>query len=122
MSSRIIIVDDDELLREVIGEFLTSKGYEVDVAKTGNDALGVFEPGKYCMAVIDEALRSISGLKLMKEIRAIDPDVFCLIMTAYPGMEKVLKAMEDGTSDYIIKPFQLLELLNIVKKYVPCLN
>lgn len=118
MSSKILLVDDDMLLREVIGEFLFSGGYEVDVAETGSQALKLFEPGKYRLALIDQDMKQISGVKLMKQIRKLDKDVFCLIMTGYTSMKKVSDKLEEGNSDYIIKPFPMTELLNIVQKYI----
>lgn len=117
-SSRILLVDDDRLLREVIGEFLASRGFEVDTAEDGFQALIKFSPGKYNLIMIDCVMKSMSGLQLMQSIQTRDPNAFCLIMTGYQYLEQVQEAMREGLSDYIVKPFRLLELLNLVKKYV----
>jgi len=118
MSFKILLVDDDILLREVIGEFLFTGGYEVDIAENGNQALTLFEPGKYGLALIDQDMKQSSGVKLMKQIRKLDKDIFCLIMAGYPSLDKVSAAIEEGNSDLIIKPFAMPELLSIVQKYV----
>jgi DNA-binding NtrC family response regulator len=118
MSSRILLVDDDRLLREVLGEYLSSRGYDVDLAEDGEHALAKFAPEKYQLALIDLVMPGINGVDLMKEILKQDNKVFCLIMTGYPTIDTAYRSMVEGASDYIIKPFQLLELLNIVQKYV----
>lgn len=118
MSSRILLVDDDRLLREVIGEYLTSRGYDVDVAEDAEHALAKFDAGKYGLLLIDLVMPGMNGLELMKKVVQIDANVFCLIMTGYPTIDTAYRSMVEGASDYIIKPFQLMELLNIVQKYV----
>lgn len=118
MSSQILLVDDDRLLREVIGEYLSSRGYEVDLAEDAEHALAKFEVGKYKLALIDLVMPGMNGLELMGKIVEKDKDIFCLIMTGYPTIDSAYRSMVEGASDYIIKPFQLMELLNIVQKYV----
>lgn len=117
MNARILLVDDDRLLREVIGDFLVANGYYVDLAEDGNHALAKFSPGKYDLALIDLVMPGLNGLELMAKIMEADPDIFCLIMTGYPTIDSAYKCMIDGASDYIIKPFQLMELLTVIERY-----
>ncbi|MBM4399086.1 MAG: response regulator [Candidatus Cloacimonetes bacterium] len=117
MAARILLVDDDRLLREVVGEYLTGHDFEVDLAESGEDALSMFEPGKYKLALLDLVMPGINGLELMSELLKGDPKMYCVIMTGYPTIDSAYKAMVDGVSDYIIKPFQLSELLETVQKY-----
>jgi DNA-binding NtrC family response regulator len=117
MRSRILLVGDDQLLREVIGEFLASKGYPVDIAETRIQALCFLEEGKYCLALIDHVRKRMSGVNMMKEIRQRDPEVFCLIMTGYSGQKAVSAAVGNGYSDYILKPFQLDDLFDQIQKH-----
>ncbi len=118
MSSLILLVDDDQLLREVIGEFLAARGYQVDMAENSCQALRLLEPGKYRLALIDQGVSNPGGMKLLKEIRKQDPGVFCLLMTGYSRLNSVYQYLEEGHTDYIIKPFQLKELLNIMNKHL----
>ena len=118
MNSRILLVDDDRLLREVIGDHLSAFGYEVDLAEDGEHAYAKFRPGKYQLAILDLMMPGMNGIELMQKIMAEDEQVFCLIMTGYPSIESAYSSMIEGASDYIIKPFQLMELINIVQKYV----
>ncbi|PKN78032.1 MAG: response regulator [Candidatus Cloacimonetes bacterium HGW-Cloacimonetes-1] len=118
MNSRLLLVDDDRLLREVIGEYLTAKGFTVDLAESAEEAMTIFEHGKYSLALIDLVMPGINGLQLMESILEVDQDIFCLIMTGYPTIDSAYKAMVNGVSDYVIKPFQLSELLEIIQKYI----
>lgn len=118
MDAQILIVDDDRLLREVIGDFLTSNGYSVDTAEDASNALAKFSQGKYKLAIIDQMMPGMNGIELMTKFIDQDPDIFCLIMTGFPTIDSVYKAMIEGASNYIIKPFQLMELLNTVQRYV----
>jgi len=117
MNTRILLVDDDRLLREVIGDFLRSRGYVVDIAKNRKEAEEHLQKEQYGLALIDHGHRQASGIRLMREVRQAYPNVFCLIMTGYSGVKTVSGAMEEGFTDYILKPFQLEELINILKKY-----
>lgn len=118
MDAHILLVDDDRLLREVIGDFLAANGYVVATAEDASNALAKFSPGKYKLAIIDQVMPGMSGIELMMDLMHQDSELFCLIMTGFPTIDTVYKAMVEGASNYIIKPFQLIELLNIVQRYV----
>ena len=118
MKPKLLIVDDDQLLREVIGDFLSTHGYEVDLAENADNALEKFEPGKYQLALIDYMMPGMNGLELMKSLMQQDPKIFCLIMTGYPTVDSAFQSVVDGASDYIVKPFQLKELLNTICSYI----
>jgi len=116
MEARILLVDDDRLLREVIGDFLVHNGFKVDMAEDANQALEKFKPGSYDLALIDLVMPGMNGLELMNRLMAMDAKIFCLIMTGYPTIETAFKSMVEGATDYIIKPFQLSELLTAIKE------
>lgn len=116
MDARILLVDDDRLLRVVIGDFLVHSGYDVDMAEDAIRALELFHPGRFKLALIDLVLPGMNGLELMQEFMARDPELFCLIMTGYSTIDSAYQSMVEGESDYIIKPFQLSELLSVIKQ------
>jgi len=118
MPARILLIDDDRLLREVVREYLVGHEYEVDLAESGEDAMEMFEPGKHQLALIDLVMPGMNGLEVMEKLLAADSNIYCIIMTGYPTIDSAYKAMVEGVSDYIIKPFQLSELLEKVQKYI----
>ncbi|HOH60200.1 MAG TPA: response regulator, partial [Candidatus Cloacimonadota bacterium] len=118
MEHRILLVDDDRLLREVIGEFLNLNGYQYDMAEDAEKALEQFEPGKYDLALIDLVMPGMNGIELMQRFFELDADLFCLIMTGYPTIDSAYKSMVEGASDYIIKPFQLSELITAIRLHL----
>lgn len=118
MSHKILLVDDDRLLREVMGEFLAMHEYSVEFAESAEKALEIFEPGKFDLAIVDLVMPGMNGLELMQRLLAADSELFCLIMTGYPTIDSAYKSMVEGASDYIIKPFQLSELLSALKQHL----
>jgi DNA-binding NtrC family response regulator len=118
MEFRILLVDDDRLLREVIGEYLELNDYQVDMAEDAANALAMFEAGKYDLALIDLVMPGMNGLELMQQLLAADGELFCLIMTGYPTIDSAYKSMVEGASDYIIKPFQLSELITAIRLHL----
>lgn len=116
MKARILLVEDDRLLREVISEYLVQNGYNVDMAEDATHALTMFKPGRYKLALIDLVLPGMNGLELMQELMAQDSVLFCLIMTGYPTIDSAYRSMVEGATDYIIKPFQLSELLSVIQQ------
>ncbi|MCB5259516.1 MAG: response regulator [Candidatus Cloacimonetes bacterium] len=118
MEARILLVDDDRLLREVISECLKLNDYQVDMAEDATAALKLFQPDKYDLALIDLVMPGMNGLELMQKIMEEDANIFCLIMTGYPTVDSAYKAMVEGASDYIIKPFQLNELVAAIKQHL----
>ena len=118
MKKKILLVDDDRLLREVMAEFLQMNGFIVDMAESAEHALEIFEVGKYALALIDLVMPGKNGLELMQELLPQDGELFCLIMTGYPTIDTAYKSMVEGASDYIIKPFQLNELLSAIRQHL----
>ncbi len=104
---RVMVVDDEENIREVLSNFLSDLGYDVVVATDGQDALNKFHKGEYDLIVSDLLMPSIDGLELLKRIREIDKDVIFLMITGYPSIETAVEAIKKGAYDYITKPFHM---------------
>jgi DNA-binding NtrC family response regulator len=119
MNRQILLVDDDLLLREVVSDYLNRFNYVVETAESAEVALTMFEPGKYRLGILDLVMPGMNGLELMKLLLEQDPNFYVIIMTGYPTVDSAYKAMVEGVSDYIIKPFRFDELLQTVQKYVP---
>ncbi len=114
MNRNVLVVDDDQLLREVVGEYLAKNGFNVETPDTAIDALQDFTVGKYDLAVIDLVMPDMGGIELMESLISKDPNLKIVIMTGYPTVDSAYKAMVDGVAEYIIKPFRMKELLEVV--------
>lgn len=104
---RVMVVDDEESIREVLSNYLESLGYEVQTASDGQDALGKFEPGAYDLIVSDLLMPVVDGLELLRKVREKDRDVIFLMITGYPSIETAVEAIKKGAYDYITKPFHM---------------
>jgi DNA-binding NtrC family response regulator len=113
---RILIVDDEEIIRDVLETLLEREGYEVTSAETGTEALKAFEADPHDLVLLDLMLPDRSGLEVLREIRRRDPDAVVVIVTAYSSIESAIEAMREGAFHYIPKPFQNQEVLLTVEK------
>lgn len=104
---RVMVVDDEENIREVLSNYLESLGYEVLTATDGQNALDKFEAGAFDLIVSDLLMPAIDGLELLKQIREKDKDVIFLMITGYPSIETAVEAIKKGAYDYITKPFHM---------------
>jgi DNA-binding NtrC family response regulator len=109
-AGRILVVDDQEVIRITLSEYFTSVGYEVIEADDGADALRKFVPGTFDCVISDLSMPEIDGLELLKRIRLLDPDVVFFIITGFPGIDSAVSAMKEGAYDYLTKPFNLEDI------------
>src|SRR5215471_16806632 len=113
---RILVVEDEQLMRSIIVQLLRSEGYEVREANMAAGALGIFEGEKIDLAILDLNLSSGgSGLDLLGRIRDLDPEVMGIIVTAYASVESAVEALRKGAYDYITKPFANDHLKAVVR-------
>ncbi len=116
MSNRILIIDDEKLIRESLTHLLTGAGYRVEVAGRVDDAKVQIAKEVYDLILIDLRLPDGSGIDLMRHIHdQINYAPLCIMMTAYGSVDTAVEAMKFGAYDYINKPFKSKEILLIVK-------
>jgi DNA-binding NtrC family response regulator len=113
---RILIVDDEEVIRDVLRTLLHREGYEVATAGDATEALALFEAEPYDVVLLDLMLPDRPGLEVLREIHRRDPDTVVVIVTAYSSIEGAIEAMREGAFHYIPKPFQNQEVLLTVAK------
>ena len=104
---RIMVVDDEENIREVLSNYLETLGYEIQTASDGKDALEKFEAGAFDLIISDLLMPNIDGLELLRKVREKDRDVVFLMITGYPSIETAVEAIKKGAYDYITKPFHM---------------
>ncbi len=115
-SKDILVVDDEEVIRNLLHDFLTERGYRVDTVITGEDAVIDVRKKHYDMVITDLFLPGMSGLDVVREIRAIAPETCIIVVTAYGSFETAIESIRDGAYDYITKPFNLDGLEMSVKR------
>ncbi len=112
--ARILIVDDAKSIRVTLRKFLSSAGYEVDVAKDADQAMRLMAKADFDIVVIDIILPRVSGVSLLKVIRAESPQVLVILITGTPTVETASAAVRSGAFDYLTKPIRKEQILKIV--------
>lgn len=111
VTTRILVVDDEAPIRTMVSQVLVAEGYEVVEAASAEDALKVFGE-KHCPLVIsDIRMGGMSGLELLDEVKRLRPQTLVVIMSAYVSIDSAIAALKAGAYDYLIKPFEDLELI-----------
>jgi DNA-binding NtrC family response regulator len=109
-TNRVLIVDDEENIRQILTEYLTDFGYEVTCAADGQEALQIFRKDYFDIILSDLVMRPMDGLELLTEIKKVDHDVLFIMITGYPSIESAMKAIKNGARDCITKPFNIDEI------------
>jgi two-component system response regulator PilR (NtrC family) len=111
----ILVVDDEEVMRDVLHTVLGQAGYTVTLASTAQDGLALARRQPFDAAVVDVMLPDLSGLDVLDELKRIDPELVVLMITAFASLETAITAMKKGAFDYVAKPFKHEEVLHILK-------
>ncbi|MGZ3597963.1 MAG: sigma-54-dependent transcriptional regulator [Syntrophales bacterium] len=107
---RVLVVDDEEAIRELLTDYLNKFGYEVVCAANGQEAMQKYVKGHFDIVLSDFVMSPVDGLELLAEIRKIDPDAMFIMITGYPSIDSAMEAMKKGAKDYITKPFNIDEI------------
>ncbi len=113
---RILIVDDETIVRDSLGAWFRQDGHQVDVAESGKEALRKVTSARYDIAFLDIKMPGMDGLELQTRLAAADPELTIVLMTAYASVETAVKAMKAGAYDYIVKPFDPDDLSMLVRR------
>jgi DNA-binding NtrC family response regulator len=114
--ARILVVDDDESIRNTVKAILEDEGYIVDVAATGREAIKRTEETLYNVALLDIRLPDMEGVELLKLMKDAVPRTRKIMVTGYPSMQNAVAALNKNADVYLIKPVDLEKLLNTVKE------
>ncbi len=112
----ILICDDEEIMRDVLETILSTAGYKVDLAKTGEEALELYTQKPYDAVLMDVSMPGIGGLTALEELLKIDPNAVVMMITAYATFDTAISAWEKGAQGVIRKPFQNEQILAFVAK------
>jgi diguanylate cyclase (GGDEF)-like protein len=108
---RLLIVDDEESVRSLLSQVLIEEGFQVTTAENANEAWEIFKKDPVPLVITDIAMQGMTGIELLMNIKKDRPKTQVIIMTCYTSQETVSKAHRYGAYDYLIKPFEDLELI-----------
>src|SRR5689334_15613400 len=114
--TRILIVDDEHLIRWSLEQNLKKQNYDVLTAGNGEDALKLVREEQPDLVLLDIQMPGISGLEVLEKVKEIDEDIIVIMVTAQGGLETAVTAMRMGAYDYINKPFNLDEMAIVIRK------
>ncbi|HMK49217.1 MAG TPA: response regulator [Thermodesulfovibrionales bacterium] len=113
---RILIADDDDIVRDAISSLLTDEGYSVLSAVDGIDAISVLRIQDIDLVITDLRMPGADGYEVLRYAVKSNPDITVIMLTAYGTLDTALNAIKDGAYDYLTKPFKIQEILLLVEK------
>ena len=117
-TTRILVVDDEEIVRESLGGWLEKDGYTVASAPEGRSAIERLKAEPWSIMVVDLKMPGMDGLQVLEEAKKLRPEIAVVIMTAYATVDTAVSAMKMGAYDYLVKPFDPEELSIMMQKIV----
>jgi len=117
-NARILVVDDDESIRKVLSAILQERGYAVDVAATGEEAIAKSKTNFYNLALVDIRLPDMEGTQLLTSMKNTTPRMIRIIITGYPSLKNAIEAVNKGADGYVLKPVNMDNLLTTVAEHL----
>src|SRR5256712_4675627 len=110
-AARVLVIDDEPIIRDVLQDILAREGYVIDSVPDDESGLKVLDSGERDLVILDLMLPGIGGFETLKEIKRRDPDSVVVMITAYGSVETAGQAMRMGAHDYLTKPFKNEDVL-----------
>ena len=110
----ILVVDDEEVMRDVLDSLLAAEGYQVEIAKTGEEGLDKFQQRPYDLVLLDVLMPGMGGLRTLEEILEVDAEAVVIMITAYATFDTAIAAWQRGAFNCIRKPFDNREILKLI--------
>ena len=120
--SRILVIDDNETMREGMAYTIRKMGHTVETASGGRQGVSLFVPGETDFVITDLKMDDLDGLGVIKEVKAKQPDTLIMVVTAFGTIEVAVDAMKAGAHDFITKPFSMQLLQAKVEKAMQMRN
>jgi DNA-binding NtrC family response regulator len=116
--TKILIIDDEMIMRESLAGWLKRDGHEVDSAASGEDAMQILQTSRFDILLVDIKMEGMSGLDVLRLVKESDPDVAVVMITAYGSISTAVDAMKKGAYDYLLKPFDPDALGVLIEKII----
>ncbi len=114
----ILVVDDEEIVRSSLVDWLREDGYHAEAASDGFEALQKLKERPWDIALVDLKMPKMDGLELMERMKEVDPDIQVIIITAYATVHTAVQAMKKGAYDYLVKPFNPEEISLLIERLI----
>jgi two-component system response regulator PilR (NtrC family) len=118
MKYKILVVDDEDIIRDSLSFVLKDEGYDVSQAKNGREAYESVTKENYDVVITDIEMPEMNGMELLEKISEVSPQTFVIIITAFASIETAIKSLRKGAYDYIIKPIEFDEIIFKIKRLV----
>lgn len=119
MKGKVLIVDDQFGIRILLNEVLQKEGYETFQAANGVQALEILNTKSPDLVLLDMKIPGMDGIEILKRMKAVEPDIRVLIMTAYGELDMIQEAKDLGALTHFAKPFDIDDIRTAVAKYIP---
>jgi DNA-binding NtrC family response regulator len=116
--TRILVIDDDESIRNSFSTALRDVGFHVDTAENGTEAIKKSEAGFYNLALVDIRLPDMEGTELLTKLKETTPKMVKVIVTGFPSLQNAVDAVNRGADAYIIKPARMEALLKLIGEHL----
>ncbi len=114
--ARILVVDDEESIRDLLRLVLTGEGYSVVTANDGVEAIEYLEAQRFDLIITDLVMPKVNGVEVLRAAKRIDPNYPVMVITGFPSVETVTKLVRLGVGDYLTKPFNIDVVIVTVAK------
>ena len=115
-SARILIIDDEKGMLDLLSYELGGQGYQVVTAMNGREGLERVKRDRFQLVITDVKMPGMDGVEVLQEIKKLDPDLEVIMTTGFGTIETAVAAMKKGAYDFIQKPFNLNEVTNLIEK------
>ncbi|MBW1783766.1 MAG: sigma-54-dependent Fis family transcriptional regulator [Deltaproteobacteria bacterium] len=117
-NTKILIVDDELIMRESLADWLERDGHDIETAASGEEALKRLKNTRFDILLVDIKMDGMTGLDVLKQVKATDPDTAVVMITAYGSISTAIEAMKNGAFEYLLKPFDPDELGVLIEKII----
>ena len=114
--SRVLVVDDEDALRTVLGNELSGEGYEVDTASDGDEAISMIQNKKFDLLLLDIKMPKVDGFEVLKFVKKNFPPVKVIMLTGFADLKNAIESKKLGAEDFVSKPYDLVDLLTTIER------
>jgi DNA-binding NtrC family response regulator len=114
----ILVVDDDATVRKSLSSILSQEGYLVETVENGKEAIRSSEKSRFDIALVDIKLPDMKGTELLSRLKEKQPHLVMIVITGFPTLENAMETVNEGADGYILKPFDVQKLLEMIRKHL----